>query len=58
MMAAACLLSSNGSEGPNGARVTVDVALPPTDVTTTGTCPVAMSSGAWRLICPGLTYDR
>src|ERR1019366_7583352 len=58
MIAATCLLSSRRKEGANGANVTVDVALPLAVVTTTGTGPVVESSGACRLICPGLTNQR
>src|ERR1039458_6748712 len=58
MIPVTCLVSSRRNEGANGANVTVDVALPLVVVTTTGTLPVVASSGACRLICPGLTYHR
>ena len=46
------------NDGEYGASVTVEVALPPAVVTTTDTVPVAVSSGACKLIKPGLTNSR
>src|ERR1022692_2898242 len=58
MIPATCLVSSRLKDGASGPRVTVEVALPVAVVTTTGTVPVAVSSGACKLICPGLTNQR
>src|ERR1019366_1459357 len=58
MIAATCFPSSTLKEGPNWPRVAVDVTVPPPVVTATFTLPVALSSGACRLICVGLTYQR
>src|ERR1017187_7145434 len=58
MMPATCLLSDRKNEGANCASVTLAVVLPPPVVTTTDTVPVAVSSGACRLIWVGLTYWR
>ena len=58
MMPATCLASSRLNEGLDCASVTVDVAVPREVVTTTGTVPVAVSSGVCRLICVGLTSQR
>src|SRR5579862_220330 len=58
MMPATCVASSKKKEGPNRANVTVDNALPMPVMITTGTTPVAASSGTCKLICPGLTYER
>jgi hypothetical protein len=48
-------LSRRSKEGANWPRVTDEVAFPAAVVTTTDTGPVVLSSGAWTLICVGLT---
>src|ERR1700722_9050486 len=58
MTPATCLPSSRLNEGPTSPRVTVDVVLPEAVVTRTVTLPIKLSSGACRLICVGLTYQR
>src|SRR5579862_3835368 len=50
--------SSRRKEGPNSARVTMELALPPLVFTTTATDPVVGSSGLCALIWPGLANDR
>ena len=58
MIPAANFPLSRLNAGANSLRVTVDVALPLAVVTTTDTVPLAASSGACKLICPGLTNRR
>jgi hypothetical protein len=58
MIPATCLLSRRRNEGPNWVNVTVEVAVPSEVVTTTGTVPVAVSSGVCKLIWVGLASDR
>src|ERR1700693_3796730 len=50
--------SISWNAGANLLSVTLDVALPLAVVATTDTVPVAVSSGACKLICPGLTNKR
>jgi hypothetical protein len=57
-MAVTCLASSRSKAGEYGFSATVDVVVPALSVTTTGTTPVAASSVACKLICPGLTKER
>jgi hypothetical protein len=58
MMAETCLVSRRRKDGELGLNATVVIARPTLVVTTTTTWPVAVSSGACRLICPGLTIER
>src|SRR5215831_11927783 len=58
MNPATCLLSRRQNDGPTAPRVTVEEAVPLDVVTTTATGPTVVSSGACRLICPGLTYHQ
>src|SRR5580704_10582444 len=57
-MAATYGESVSRKDGEYWLNVTLAVAVPELVVTTTDAGPEAVSSGAWRLICPVLTKER